>query len=125
MPCNYSEYHPKWTLIRLLIRKRAAECCEKCGVPNRSIIYRPKKGLPDWKLMPEAHEADAMGLDGVKFTKIILTIAHLDRDKTNNRFNNLAALCQRCHLKHDIKQHVANRRYGRNHKSKHQLRIEL
>lgn len=44
------------------------------------------------------------------------TVAHIDRNKHNNRFSNLVALCQRCHLRHDHQQHIANRKYGRNHK---------
>lgn len=38
-----------------------------------------------------------------------LTVAHLDHDKRNNRLKNLRALCQRCHLRYDIKRHVRNR----------------
>jgi tRNA(Ile)-lysidine synthase TilS/MesJ len=49
-------------------------------------------------------------------SKVVLTVAHIDHDKNNNRFENLAALCQKCHLGHDIKQHVFNRKYGRDTK---------
>lgn len=48
-----------------------------------------------------------------RITRVILTVAHLDRNRDNNRFWNLAALCQKCHLGHDKDQHVANRRLGR------------
>jgi len=51
-----------------------------------------------------------------KPTKIVLTVAHIDQDKNNNSFFNLAALCQRCHLNHDRCQHAQNRKYGRNFK---------
>lgn len=98
MPINYSDYHPKWSLISRLIRfKRAQNKCEWCGAEN-------------YKSHP------------VTGSKVVLTVAHIDHDKTNNRFNNLAALCQRCHLRHDIKQHVQNRKYGRNWK-KDQLNL--
>lgn len=124
MPIDYKEYHPKWKLISKLIRhRRACNKCEWCGAPNGKLIYRDKKG--NWKLWPEGMESEAMSLDGYKSTKVILTVAHIDHNKANNRFVNLAALCQRCHLKHDIKHHVANRKYGRNHKSEHQLKINL
>jgi heterodisulfide reductase subunit B len=46
-------------------------------------------------------------------TKVILTTAHMDHDKTNNRFWNLKHLCQKCHLHHDRNQHDMNRKYGR------------
>jgi hypothetical protein len=42
--------------------------------------------------------------------------AHIDRDRRNNRFNNLAALCQKCHLNHDRKQIIDSRKYGREYK---------
>jgi 5-methylcytosine-specific restriction endonuclease McrA len=101
MPINYKEYHPKWKLISKLIRvNRAKGCCEWCGAVN----YEPHP---------------------VTKSKVVLTVAHIDHDKHNNRFTNLAALCQRCHLGHDIKQHTDNRKYGRNWKGPQQTRLEL
>ncbi len=88
MPIDYKEYHPKWKLISHLIRKvRAKNKCEFCGVINYGLS---KTG-----------------------TKVVLTVAHLDHDKKNNRFSNLKALCQRCHLHHDQEHHIYNRKYGR------------
>lgn len=101
MPINYKEYHPKWSLISRLIRfRRANNQCEWCGAKN----YEPHP---------------------VTGSKVILTVAHIDHDKTNNRFYNLAALCQRCHLSHDIKQHADNRKYGRSWKGNQQLKMEF
>jgi len=126
MPINYSLYHPKWRLISKLIRfRRANNHCEWCGVPNGELIYRPIKNSSEWRLWPQGMQGEALADDGFKPVKIVLTVAHIDRDKNNNRFGNLAALCQRCHLKHDHKQHVDNRKYGRRHKENHQLKIEL
>lgn len=126
MPCNYSEYHPKWKLISWLIRlKRAGNKCEWCRAPNNTLIYRPHEDKSKWELWPEGMASEALNVDGCKAIKVVLTVAHLDHDKTNNRFKNLAALCQRCHLRHDIKHHMANRKYGRKHKEKHQLKMEL
>jgi len=88
MPINYKEYHPKWSLISRLIRlRRAKNKCEWCPAEN---------GQPH----------------PVTGSKVVLTVAHIDHDKTNNRFTNLAALCQRCHLNHDRHQHAYNRKYG-------------
>jgi 5-methylcytosine-specific restriction endonuclease McrA len=101
MPIDYSQYHPKWKLISKLIRfNRANNRCEWCNAVN----YEPNP---------------------ITGSKVVLTVAHIDHDKTNNRFNNLAALCQRCHLQHDIMQHVDNRKYGRNWKGPHQQRLDL
>jgi len=100
MPIDYKEYHPKWSLISRLIRfRRAKNCCEWCGVRNHQP--HPKTG-----------------------SKVVLTVAHINHDKTYNRFHNLAALCQRCHLNHDLKHHIYNRKYGR-HWKKYQLKLDL
>ena len=57
---------------------------------------------------------------------MVLTIAHLNHDKTNHKVKDdeLKAMCQRCHLGYDIKHHVANRKYGRNHKTNN-LKLDL
>ena len=53
--------------------ERTKNKCEKCGVENGKKI-EGKKG------------------------KIILTVAHIDQNPTNNSLDNLLALCQRCHF---------------------------
>ena len=117
MPINYNEYPPNWKAIRERILLREDNKCKFCGAPNHEFVYRPIKGQSGWLLMPEGHYADALALDGVKFTKVILTIAHLDHDRLNHDVNDdrLAALCQRCHLQYDLPRHINNRRYGRNY----------
>lgn len=84
-PENKILYHPEWKLISLKIRiERAKNKCEKCGIENGKQI-EGKKG------------------------KIILTVAHIDQDPTNNNFNNLLALCQRCHFKLDLPYNLKKR----------------
>lgn len=102
MPIDYSEYHPLWHQISKLVRAEANNRCEECSLLNHSFVKREGK---------------------IKPTKIILTVAHMDHDKTNNRRSNLKALCQKCHLGHDIQQHVANRKYGRKHNGPHQIKL--
>lgn len=117
MPINYKEYHPKWKKISLFIRKyRAKDRCEWCGRDNGSIWLRSPKGEEHECPEPDPY-ADALVTEfGYKLTKVVLTVAHIDHDKDNNSFFNLASLCQRCHLNHDRKQHALNRRNGRNWK---------
>jgi len=92
MPINYKNYHPKWSLISRLIRfRRAGNKCEWCQAENG-------KPHPDTG------------------SKGILTVAHLDRNRANNRLHNLAALCQRCHLNYDRPSHIQSRKYGREYK---------
>ncbi len=89
MPIDYSKYPDNWkTEIRPDILKRADNRCEWCGVDN----YDPHP---------------------VTGSRVVLTIAHIDQDKTNNGYCNLAALCQRCHLGHDRPHHIANRKANR------------
>lgn len=100
MPIDYKKYHPKWSLISRLIRfHRAGGKCEWCKAEN---------GQPH----PDTG------------SKVILTVAHLDRNRNNNRFGNLAALCQRCHLNYDRPTHIKNRKYGTEH-SYTTLRLDL
>ena len=63
--------------------------CEMCGIEN--------------------HSSRHYGEDyGYKVTQIVLTVAHLDQDIRNNDPDNLAALCQRCHLQWDRPWHLIN-----------------
>lgn len=114
MPINYKDYHPEWkTRIRPDILKREDNCCKNCGVENGRIIHRYGKATDDWEYWPEGMESEAWSLEGLKSTKIVLTIAHLDHNKTHNEYDNLAALCQKCHLGIDINHHMKNARETR------------
>jgi 5-methylcytosine-specific restriction endonuclease McrA len=121
MPCNYSLYPSNWkTEIRPRILSRDNHHCKFCTVPNYSYIHRFGKGIDDWKFWPEGMESEAWTADGLKATRIVLTIAHLDHDKNNNDDRNLAALCQRCHIRHDLDQHKASSRATNEMKKKQQ-----
>ena len=100
MPINYNDYPPNWkTEIRPRILERDGNCCKFCGVENNAMGIRLENGhfLP---LSPM--EQEAAELDGLKVIKIVLTIAHLnDPNPMNCDDDNLAALCQKCHNKHD------------------------
>lgn len=100
MPIDYSEYPPDWDERRARILDRAGHCCEFCDIPNYTI--KPNG------------------------TKVVLTIAHLDYDKSNWEVSDdrLRALCQACHLNHDRPRHIENRKYGRNWRE-NQTKLEL
>ena len=108
MPINYSDYHPKWSLIRRLILKRANHCCEQCGVANHSPIAGNEPDVP----LPSLFELPHVHVDAPRRV-VILTISHLDHDRKNNRFENLKCLCQKCHLAHDLAQRVFSFKYGK------------
>src|SRR5438270_11144390 len=76
MPVDYSQYHPKWSLISHLVRfVRAKGKCERCG----AVHLKPHR---------------------ITGYKVSLATVHLDHDRKNNDFSNLASLYQWCHLKH-------------------------
>lgn len=94
MPMQRERYPANWEAISLSIRERAGWRCEWCNAQN-------------------GHSHPVTG------SKVVLTVAHLGtsypdgtpgdkHDKTDVRPENLAALCQRCHLNYDRDEHMAN-----------------
>ena len=109
-------YPPDWRQISRRIRfERAQRRCERCGAPH--MHYRMRSGLiiPP-RLLEYFHGAmtlEEARQDGFQLSRIVLTTAHLNHDPTDNREENLAALCQRCHLAHDQQHHWRSRRINR------------
>ncbi len=103
MPIDYSLYPSDWKQIRASILERADNCCEKCGVTNYAVGWRDEVG-EFHELTPDSDTWAAPEKD----IRIVLTVAHLDHDITNNDPFNLQALCQKCHLTHDAKHHARN-----------------
>lgn len=150
MPIRKEEYPPNWPDIATAAKERAGWRCEWCAAPQKAVIRRRSTAielggyLVDFVLVPRLHvpaqltincyePAQMLDTDTLSWpllrkhglTRIILTTAHLDRNTANNEPDNLAALCQRCHLRHDIFQHIANRRYGRDHAKAPQLHLPI
>lgn len=146
MPMNKKDYPPNWPELGRLIRERAGNKCEWCFAPNHDFICRwdkpqeyqmivvngSEKWVPildfDWWFgNVSITKPDLPTLTNLKnngYVRVVLTVAHLDRNRHNNDLGNLAALCQRCHLNHDREaQHIPSRRYGRHHDRGHQLKI--
>lgn len=76
-------------------------------VLNKTIKALRKKVKEHEDCLNAYYEASLK--DGEKLFKIVLTIAHLDHDPTNNNPSNLRALCQKCHNNYD-KEHRAETR---------------
>lgn len=94
MPVDWSRYPANWKQISLRIREREGWRCKWCGAEHGQP--NPRTG-----------------------SKVVLTVAHLGtphadgrpgdkHDKMDVRDENLAALCQACHLRFDIKEHMHN-----------------
>jgi 5-methylcytosine-specific restriction endonuclease McrA len=92
MPCDYKHYPADWPAIRARILEREENRCLWCGVANYSLCGTEK------------------------IVRVVLTVAHLDHDRENNTDANLAALCQKCHLGHDLKLHMRHARETRERK---------
>jgi hypothetical protein len=135
MPVNRKEYHPKWKLISKLVRfRRAQGRCEKCGVQEGQVGYYVDERfitatLPvryyDSIVKQVGHRKAVRSTRAryhVQLVKIKTSCAHLDHNRKNNRFSNLAALCERCHLRHDIPERTRTFKYGI-HFRKNQLNI--
>lgn len=90
MTMNLRDYAPDWKLRSKFVRfYRAGGRCEWCGAEH----LRPHP---------------------VTGSKVVLTTAHVhDKDTKNCSLLNLAALCQRCHLRHDRFQHSETARRKR------------
>lgn len=99
MPADRRNYPDNWEQISERIRNARArgrcECEGECG----------------------AHEDRCQAQNGrpnpITGSRVVLTVAHLDHDTTNNHEANLKAMCQRCHLTYDAAFHAINARLTR------------
>jgi hypothetical protein len=113
MPIDRSKYPADWDDLSKAIRARAGDKCEFCGVPNHVFILRSTANPEQYVILTEGADYIAPNgavynlmylpddFDDSKEVWIVLTVAHLDQDTTNNAPANLKALCQRCHLNLD------------------------
>lgn len=105
-------YPDNWEYISAFIRhERAKNKCEGCGLHNGLHIKRlpnnkyrictelEMQELEEYKVILKVNHLSAC--KKLKITKIILAVAHLDFDESNNNHSNLKALCQKCHNAHD------------------------
>ncbi|GIK42459.1 MAG: hypothetical protein BroJett011_62920 [Chloroflexota bacterium] len=111
MPVDYSRYPKDWKKISRAIRERDGWRCKFCGAENGQ---------------PNPHTGSI----------VVLTVAHLgvDRpdgspgdkhDKLDVRPENLAALCQACHLNYDRDEHAQNAARTRRQKKVRAGQMEL
>jgi len=89
MPMDIRKYPSDWKAISLRIRERDGNRCKFCGAENGKP--NPKTG-----------------------SKVVLTVAHLHNpDPMCVDDDNLAALCQSCHLTLDGKLHAQHAKQTR------------
>lgn len=118
----------EWRELRARILERAGHACEcrgecgvaharRCGAANGALVLRRISGGVE---LVVAHHCGTCCLgetctavEGTPVVRVVLTISHRDHDPTNNDPSNLAALCQRCHLRYDRAHHAETRRATR------------
>jgi hypothetical protein len=101
------KYPPNWKELRVEVRARAGDKCERCGVRNHAMGYRDHLGRfveKDWEFI------NLWRLEGGKPLTIVCTVAHLNHRPEDNRLENLAFMCQKCHNGHDAKMRAAGRK---------------
>ena len=111
-PENKDKYPNNWKQISEDIRfNRANNRCEVCGIKNYSVIKRLPDGTwknpcqTEWDMIhsriKNCHSNMTESLKYHGFTKVILTVAHLDHQPENCDYLNLKAMCQKCHNNYD------------------------
>ncbi len=80
-----SKYPSNWKQITAFQRLRAGDKCELCGAAQG-----------------KAHP--------VTGSKVVLTVHHIERGigAEEHEYPNLIVLCQRCHLRLDLRKHISN-----------------
>ncbi len=131
-----SRYPADWILIRGRILARAGNACEcvgqcgdehvqeapngvlRCNAPNGARIMR-RLDLPGWWMLESDTGDGEADLDHyARPIRVVLTIAHLiDKAPEAYEETNFAALCQRCHLRLDLRDHAETAKATREAKS--------
>lgn len=113
-----ARYPKDWAVRSRFVRLfRARGRCEWCGLPQYSVVERQNGGgwlqaSPPFASFRDARQSVAeryaaqFGADGFEencpWTVVVLTCAHIFDDRPEAcSLLNLAALCQRCHNRHD------------------------
>lgn len=111
---NPADYPKNWKAISAEIRERAknadgipqCECTGECGLHRgRSKAFASGEPAAP-KRCAELHGHPARWAKG----KVILTTAHLCHNTKCARRKHLKAMCNRCHLRIDVKLHARHRR---------------
>lgn len=119
-PEDRLRYPPDWKEIRDAVLERAHHRCEWCGVENHDVGYRSVDGSfieeSYFEMLDSITHNYYFRETTPKKIRIVLTIAHLDHTPENCAPENLAALCQKCHLNYDQQYHALRRQAARSEK---------
>lgn len=118
MPIDYKRYPANWkSYIVPTVLARAKDCCEQCGLKNKQTVWRVHMNVKDidgrykqrsiwFRVFADAARESDYNTAYMKPVKVVLTIAHLDHDETNEsvQLDRLKAMCQVCHLRYDAEE---------------------
>ncbi len=123
MPIERDRYPENWPSISLNQKIAANWHCQICDRPCRQpgeskedFELRLADKAPDWSDLygyVADDESGEWGYAPLYWGGFVLTVAHLDQDPSNNSAENLRALCSVCHLRHDRRFQVSNRKKKR------------
>ncbi len=121
-PENKALYPANWkSEIVPAVRERSGNRCETCGVMHNEKIDRTVDGQ-FWRYssarnvmfhVTGAHKHFVGGIGAFQWrspVRVILTVAHLNHDPTDNRMVNLRHWCQLHHNQHDAAYRAENRK---------------
>jgi 5-methylcytosine-specific restriction endonuclease McrA len=96
---NRQNYPPHWfDTIRPAILARDRYKCKACGLAHRAQGFYSGDSFIECS---DEHERSWAKAQGRKVQRVFLQIAHIDQNPSNNNYENLQAMCPRCHLKFD------------------------
>ena len=109
-------YPDDWPAIARATKERAFWRCQRCAAKHGAWGSWTSRGFVEVEpgkmaLLGHGKPPFRMRLSRggyVKVVEVMLAAAHLNHTPSDCRPENLRALCQRCHLAHDERQHVAN-----------------
>lgn len=100
-------YGSEWRrLSRRLRTERAGNRCERCQAEQGAFRVWFSDGS---NVLLAAGEPKPRETEFVSVTRVYLTVAHLNWTPGDDREENLAVLCQRCHLAHDRRRNLVQR----------------
>lgn len=110
---------PEWLAIRERIGQRSGWKCEACQAPHGELVCRGKVEDRGVYMVESGDTFDEdtgerigclhlYDLAAPRWVKIVLTVAHVDGDETNNDDENFKHWCQLHHNRHDAKSRAAN-----------------